>query len=371
MNNTIKLFGTAITAIAVTFSATVTSAHNAPLKEKLPGIYIGKLEVQPSVVSAAKSVGKELVLRRLAQSLDTQLISALSSVGVFQLVERKRKSDIELEQGFAATAVDVNDKDAAKLGEMAGAKYVFLPQIDGFEDLVDTQKYNAIERVSMRRKLYLSATATIVDTTTGKLLPNVVTAQMSMEQVVRNSRSKNFLQGSDSAIVELAARVADKLCQSAAAVLRPPKILAVTGKQVLINRGISAGFIKGVKVNFFAYNNVKDDDSGKVFINEVPVGEGVVIRAESGQSYAEIQGENLGISKGCIAKPVAVKTDMKATIPESAPGGAFPVNPDKVIIKQPATTSGSSQKPIQFDLDSNVDIPPETESQTTTENNNK
>ena len=352
-----KYLGIATGVLVIAFLAITVHAQNTLATKKKPGIYIGKLEVQPSVIETAKSEGKELVLKRLAQSLSTQFISALSNVGSFQIVERKRKSDIELEQGFASVAVDVNDKNAAKLGEMAGAKYVLLPQIDGFEDIVDTQEYKAIDRVSMRRKLYLSATATIVDTTTGQLLPGVAAAQLTQEQTVHDSRSKKFLQGSDSAIVELAKKMADKLCQSAVAVLYPPKVLAVNGKQVMINRGIPAGFRKGLNVDFFAVQNVEDEDSGEMYSNEVPVGKGSIIRTGSKQSYVKLEGEDLGVAKGCIAKLVEHKTTIES-IPDSAPGGAFPKNPESVVKNNIDATTGSSEKPIQFDLDNKVDIPP-------------
>jgi hypothetical protein len=355
MKHQLKYLGIATAVLAVTFSGRIVNAQNTLATNKKPGIYIGKLEVQPSVIATAKSEGKELVLKRLTQSLDTQFISALSSVGSFNIVERKRKSDIEQEQGFASVAVDVNDKDAAKLGEMAGAKYVLLPQIDGFEDIVDTQKYKAIDRVSMRRKLYLSATATIVDTTTGQLLPGVAAAQLTQEQIVQDSRSKKFLQGSDSAVVELAKKMANKLCQSAIAVLRPPKVLAVNGRQIMINRGIPAGFRKGLKVDFFAVQNVKDNDSGEIFSNEVPVGKGYIIRTDTRQSYVKLEGEDLGVAKGCTARLTEHKENI-ATIPDSAPGGAFPKNPELVIDKQGSTTTGSSEKPINFDLDNKVNI---------------
>jgi curli biogenesis system outer membrane secretion channel CsgG len=345
--------GCAALAAALGLISAVAPAQDPLPKGEQSGIYVGELKVQPAVVESAQKNGKLLSIKLAAQSLDTQFISALSAARVFQVMERKRKADVEQEQGFAATAVDVNDKDAAQAGKMAGAKYAFLPQIDGFEDLVDTQEYKAIGRTSMRRRLFLSATVTIVDTTTGRLLPDVANVQMTQEEIVENSRTGTGLQGSDIAVVELAKKVANSLCQDAIALLRPAKVLAVTGPQVLINRGAPAGFKEGMAVEFFAFEEVKDEDSGETFRNEVFVGKGSIIRADPKQSYARIEGNNLGVAKGCVVKPVKVKA-VKLEVPVSAPGGSFPEDPRRVPAKPADSAPGSSDKPLQFDTDATV-----------------
>ncbi|OGV53234.1 MAG: hypothetical protein A2017_06105 [Lentisphaerae bacterium GWF2_44_16] len=354
-----------LTAALALFSVTAQAQGPLPKGEQA-GIYIGELKTQPSVIESAQKEGKLLSLKLAAQSLDTQFISALSATRTFQISERKRKADIEQEQGFAAAAVDVNDKEAAQAGKMAGAKYAFLPQIDGFQDMVEVQEYKAIERKSMRRRLYLSATVTIVDTTTGRLLPDVASVQMTQDEVVENTRTGTGLQGSNAAVVELAKKAANSLCQDAIALLRPAKVLAVTGKQALINRGSPAGFREGMMLEFFAVEEVKDDDSGEVFSNEVPVGKGCVTRVDPKQSYARLD-ENLGITKGTIAKLVKVKT-AAFPIPASAPGGSFPKAPAGPVI-QTDTTPGSSDKPLNFEIDDAARAPQNTAPQNKTPNN--
>lgn len=341
---------------AASFMSIAAAAQDPLPKGEQPGIYISELKVQPSVLDSAQKNGKILSMKLAAQSLDTQFTSALSASRVFQVVERKRKSEIEQEQGFAATAVDINDKNAAQTGKMAGAKYAFLPQIDGFEDMVEVQEYKDIGRSSMRRRLYISATVSIVDTTTGRLLPDVPSAQMVQEEIVENNRTGVGLQGSDAALVELAKKVANALCQDAVALIRPAKILTVTGQQVLINRGIPSGFVEGSPVEFFASEEVKDEDSGEIFRNEVSVGRGVVSRSDARQSYATIAGANLGVAKGCVVKLIKVKMPA-AALPVSAPGGSFPEAPRRVPANPADTTPGSSERPLQFDNNANIEQP--------------
>jgi curli biogenesis system outer membrane secretion channel CsgG len=306
-------------------------------------IFIGDLKVQPSVIGLAKKMNRQTELKRAVSSLESQLISALNATRVFQLVERSRKADIELEQGFAAVAVDPNDKNAAQTGKMAGAKFAFLPQIDGFEDKSETVEYQAIGRSSLSRKLFLSAVVQIVDTTSGKLLPDSPSIQLTKTEEIENARTGQAT-GSDEVIVALAKEMARKLSQEVVALLRPAKVLTVTGKQVFFNRGSEAGFAKGDLVEIYAVQNVKDEDTGEVFRNEVPVGQAVINRIDKNQSYAIISGDDMGITKGCIVRFVKTAAS-RASEAEPPPDGT---QPDMGSKGDGGTTPGSSEKPIKW-----------------------
>jgi curli biogenesis system outer membrane secretion channel CsgG len=306
-------------------------------------IFIGALKVQPSVIEVAEKKNRLTELKRVFNSLESQFISALNATRVFQLVERNRKADIELEQGFAAVAVDPNDKSAAQSGKMAGAKFAFLPQIDGFEDKSETAEYQAIGRASLSRKLFLSAGVQIVDTTTGKLLPDSPSIQLTKTEEVENAKIGQ-LSGSDEVIVALAKEMAKKLSQEVVALLRPAKVLTVTGKQVLFNRGSEAGFVKGDLVEIYAVQNVKDDDTGEMFRNEVPMGQAVISRIDKNQSYATISGDDMGITKGCVVR------FTKSAASRAAEGEPPPdaTQPDFGTKGTAGTTPGSSEKPLKW-----------------------
>jgi curli biogenesis system outer membrane secretion channel CsgG len=332
---------------AFLFSCMLLQGQNISTKDGKIGIFIGEMKVLSSVTDAAKQNNKELSLKRVTQALDSQLVSALSATGVFKIVERKRKSDVELEQGYASVAVNPGDKDAAKMGKMAGAKYAFLPQVDGFEELVDKQEYNATERVSVRHRLFLSVSVSIVDTTTGELLPDVATVQLTQDGVIQNARRSDQCAVSSQTIVELAKKVAEQLCQEAIEFLCPAKVLAVTGTQILINRGVPDGFSKGAKLTIFAFTEVKDEAYGEVYRNEVQVGRGIITRSDHKKSFAELEGDNLGVAKGCIVK-LDKLASVSESLPQSAPGGAFPQDPDGIRNDSSSVTPGSSEKPIEF-----------------------
>lgn len=277
-------------------------------------IFIGDLKVQPSVIELAKQQDHLLDIQRVMESLDTQFIASLNATRVFQLVDRKRIADIDKEQQFAAVAVDPNDKDIAQGAKMAGAKYAFLPQIDGFEDRTtaaksSTKKYAFINKSvtttkAAVRSIYLSAVVQIIDTTTGKLLPDSPSVQ------VDNSMLSSSPTG-DRMYVELAKLAATKLAQNTIGQMRPPKVIDVTGTQLMINRGIESGFSVDTVIEIYALKEVKDGDTGEIFRSEIPVGKAKIIRGDSKQSFATITGDNLGIAAGCIARPIKVKVEKK------------------------------------------------------------
>lgn len=293
-------------------------------------IFIGELQVQSSVVEAAKQQGRILELKSALESLDTQFLNALNATRVFQLVERKRFGDLKLEQDFAQSGnVDQDDKNAAQAGKMAGAKFTFLPVVDGFEDRADTVEYQAIGRADLNRKLFLSVTVQVVDTSTGKMLPESPSVQLNRVEKVDKGRLGQ-VSGSAQAVVALAKDMAQKLATELVGVLRPAKVLSVTGRQIMINRGSEAGFAKGDQVEIYATQEVKDDDTGELFRNEVPVGQATVERLDKKQSFARISGDDLGITKGCVVRIVSSK----------------PVSPEPVSTAD--TTPGSSEKPLKW-----------------------
>lgn len=331
-------------ALFIFMVALSLSASAAELsKGEKDTIFVGPLKVEASVIEMAEKNNRTMELKRVFNSLDSQFVAALSATRVFQLVERSRKADIELEQGFAAVAVDPNDKNAAQAGKMAGAKFVFLARIDGFEDKSETVEYQAIGRSSLSRKLFLSATLQIVDTTTGKLLPDSSSVQLTRTEEVENARLGQ-LSGSDEIIVSLAREMAKRLSQEVVAILRPAKVLSVTGKQVMFNRGSEAGFGKGDLVEIYAVQNVKDEDSGEIFRNEVPVGQAVISRLERNQSYASISGDDLGITKGCVVRLLKSAAERAA---DNLPP-ADVTQPDFGTKGDAGTTPGSSEKTLKW-----------------------
>jgi len=186
---------------------------------------------------------------------------------------------------------------------MAGAKYVILATVDGFEDRSETLKHTAIGRESTNREIFASAVVQIVDTTSGRMMPEVPSVQMVKGENVELAQPGGA-KVSDRVLAALAKDMAQALARQATAYIRPAKVLAVTGKQILINQGANAGFSPGTMVEILATQEIIDEDTGESFLNEVPVGTGKVSRSDARKSFAILEGEDLGIAKGCIARPL-------------------------------------------------------------------
>lgn len=295
-------------------------------------IFIGPVKVNEAVTEVTKKRGRSLSLDQLSQGLRGELVTEINQTRVFQIVERERKDDIELEQAFAQVAVDPNDKNAAQMMKMKGAKFAFLPRIESFEDSSSTTTYEAIQRKDVSRTVRVSAMVSIVNTTTGEILPESPSVTVKKSNGLEYARMEQGV-GGDALITAVTKELAEKLAQETVTLMRPAKVLTITGPQIMINRGTEAGFAVGSEIEFFATEDVQDEDTGEVFKNEISVGKGVVKRADPKQSFAEAKGENLGIAKGCVVKILKKGNGGVAVARKEAPA---PVS------------AGSSDKPLNF-----------------------
>jgi len=304
-------------------------------------IFIGAVSVQPSIVKLAKEHGRTTELQRMADVLESQFVAALSATRVFQIVERKSAETPTGEDDSDKGVIVSAEKTAARTGKQAGARFAFLVRIDGFEYSAEPVHYEAINRSGMQRKLFLSALVQIVDTTSGRLLPEAPGMQLTKSEASENSE----IVGSDQAMVALAKEMAKALSQEAVSLLRPAKVLSVNGKQVLINRGTEYGFQKGDLVTIYVTQKVKDADSGEIFMDETPVGQAIITRLDKKQSFANISGEDLGITKGTIVRKLKGAAARRAEEESQPPD---PTMPDLEPAGPVATTPGSSEKPLKW-----------------------
>lgn len=290
-------------AILLAVGLTTCSGFGEELsKGEKDSIFIAPITIQPSVMETAKTKGQEGTLKQASESLETQLTTALNATRVFQLVERKRLDDVLTEQGLIDTMIkDPTDKKVVEAMKIAGAKYAFFLTVDGFEDRSEKRHSATLNRTSLRRAVYLSAVVRVVNTTTGKLLPDSPSVQQSRTNMVEMARSDDQLEGPQM-VVDLVKGIASELSQGVVSLLRPAKILTVTGKQILVNRGTEAGFHPDDFVEVFATQIVKDPDSGEEFRNEVLVGRARIVRGDTKQCFGLLEGEDTGVAPMCVVK---------------------------------------------------------------------
>ena len=297
-------------------------------------IYVDAVRIQPSLYEKAQRDGTSLALLRAADTLEAEFTPALSATRVFQLVERSELATLSKEQELTDSGkVDAENQNAAKVGRLQGAKFVFIPTLVGFEDITLTKRYTATGRSEVTRNLFFSTMVKIVNTKTGELLPEAPSVQLKEREVLRNLAEDQVGSGEEFLVTQ-AKELARQLAQETVTMLRPAKVLKVSGKQLLINRGSEAGFNLGDQVEIFTIETIRDEESGETYRNEIPVGQAEIIRIDKKQSFAMINGDDLGVTTGGIVKIFRAATAVEKS-------GKEELSP---IIETP----GSSEKPLKW-----------------------
>lgn len=297
-------------------------------------IFIDTVRIPPSLLEKVQRDNTSLALQRAAATLEAAFTNALSATRVFQLVERQELETLGQEQELTdGGMVDAEYPHAARFGRLHGAKFVLIPTLDAFEELTTSKRYSASGRSDVTRTHFLSATIRIVDTKTGTLLPEAPSVQRKVSEVLRNIREDQVGSGEEFLATQVK-ELARQLAQESVSMLRPAKVLKVSGKQILINRGSEAGFNLGDQVEIFAVENIRDEESGETYRNEIPVGQAEIIRIDKKQSFAMINGDDLGITTGGIVK-----------IFRAANAGS---QSDKDLPPPVLEPPGSSEKPLKW-----------------------
>lgn len=299
-------------------------------------IFIEPVRIQPSLFEKAKNDGHLVPLQRAADTLESEFASALSATRVFQLVERKELAVLAKEQAInAGSNVVLADSSVATAtsGRLLGAKFVLIPILDGFEELTTTQIYTASGRADVTRELFFSAQVKIVNTASGALLPDVPSIQLKKSEFFKNL-TVDAVGSGEEFLVTQTRELARQLAQEAVATLRPAQILAISGKQIMINRGTEAGFKPGDLVEILAVEDIRDPMSGATYRKEMPVGQARVVRIDKVQSFAIINDDDLGITVGGVVRRFhsthSSEQDRKKEIPAT--------------VENP----GSSEKPLKW-----------------------
>lgn len=291
-------------------------------KGEKASVVVAPLKIVDSVFSLAKQEGRTASVNRIGDTLQSQFKTAINQTRVFNMVERDRLSDVNQEQSYQqAVSLD----GAVEMGRMKGAGYLLFIEVDGFQDRLQTKTLGT-GRTEALRSIYLSAQIRIVDAETGDTLPDIPTA--IVEREVRKGQNDGLGQdqiNADRIFVEMAQEAANVLCQKVIAYIRPGKILKVKENEIVINRGEPAGFTKGAIVEFYDVDEIVDEDTGEVFIDESVAGKARVVRANERSSYASpLEGDaREGQTAKVISPPPGPATAAPAQQSQSGTSGQY------------------------------------------------
>lgn len=257
-------------------------------------LFLGKIKISPSVEESAAA--STTTLHRFRDALDSALLQELGRSSRFSLVDRRNMQALEDEEKLA----DFLNGGALAL-EITPPKYAVMANIDGFQEVMETRRFPAVGKVDMKRNVTVSVALKVIDMGTRQVLPGITGVQLAKDE---RKKMVEPAQGvpSDTLILEMAKEAASQIIHESMGTLYPPKVLDLSGNQIMINRGEPAGFRAGVAVVIYLEKPVQDPDSGTTLMNEIQVGTAEVIRADDQRSFAEVT-ENLGIQPGCVARP--------------------------------------------------------------------
>jgi len=267
---------------------------------------VRSFQATPAVREAASASGTLNALDQILQASQAQLESAVQAGGKFDIVARQDLGSILQEQDLSDSGlVDTLSPGAARSLMLAGARYLAVLTIDGFQDVTDTtvlQKQLGPTRAE-RRTVQVSGVVKVFDTTSGKMLTatplKVDRSQLDeiIPGVERIGRKTQAL------LATVATTLASDSSLSITDSVFPPKVIAYTAGQITFNRvkasGVSTGQIWEVLV---AGQELLDPDTGESLGSEqLSVGWARVIDAGDRFSRAQAILDN-GITKGSIMR---------------------------------------------------------------------
>ncbi len=279
--------------LMLTVAVLVTASTFAQRKT----IAVGAVKITPATEQAAENDGTDLSLQRVTEAIDGQIINSLNGTRKFEVIAR---SDIDalMEENSLFGGVVTPGK----------ANYLIVPSIDDFQDFVETATFDGIGKIATKRKIRLGMVARIYDMDNGGKLIESTNFQLdnkNIEQLLDHSvRNGSF---SNELLRKIAEEMGSKIANRLVHVIYPAKVIALTRPQVqiTINCGDGTGVERGQIWDVFALDEeMVDPDTGELLgDSEVKVGRFKIDRVTPKFSSGTLI-ENLGVTKGCIARPV-------------------------------------------------------------------
>ncbi|MCP4689366.1 MAG: hypothetical protein GY859_15035 [Desulfobacterales bacterium] len=238
---------------------------------------------------------------RVGHGASDMLSTELVKTHKFSMMERDRISAVLKEQNMGAAGL-IDPRTAVKIGKLIGVEYIVTGAVTEYGQ---SQTGGGGGGVRVGKKGYhATVDCRLVNTTTGEIIfadsasHNASSTSVSVfgfggGQSFNEKKATEVLRG---AIKKMCALIAaapvkstGKKSGSAKKASKSPLIADVDGKTITVNKGKSAGFKVGQKVNVYRQKKViKDPSTGKVLkIKYKKVGSIKLTEVESG--YAEGQ----------------------------------------------------------------------------------
>ena len=283
------LRGLLFIAVLLTLCPSVIHAEilAVPVYEPEPELRIGVLEFQSGTldvtIEQARIVGNNFT-QRLAEIMNDRAII----VGYGQLKSIAEKNGLSTE-GY------IPDEDAAKIGRLAGCRYIITGMVTDFKTRGKSSKIGIIITFgNSKDTAYSAADIRLIDTETGGLMlaTSDITSLSTTESVsasqsissISMSLAKSGGAGINRSEAAAMFIMSTKLALSVNYAIHGemPEIISVSNKEVKINAGLKAGFRKGLMYRIYTEEGGKEQNIAIVKVND----------ADDRSSTAVIYGKN-------------------------------------------------------------------------------
>lgn len=286
-----------------------TKPANAQINEspnaQRASLAVAPIKVADGVATSVASNGNTLALKRVEEAFESRLNASLAQSQKFTVVARRNLDAILKEQTLAGSGfINPNDPQTARALKVAGVKWLAVPRVIDFQDIVRTRTFEGLDRKASRRSVRFTVVVDVLNTTTGVVGE---TAQVSISDAdVSDENLKALPDGGDPT-----ERVLDAVAQQTAAgvacrivnVAFPAKVLAATSGTVSINRG-DGGCVKSgtTWLIFSPGQELIDPDTGeKLGHQEIEVGALTITDVQPRLSRARLVGGSA--NAGDILRP--------------------------------------------------------------------
>ncbi|MBW4642487.1 MAG: penicillin-binding protein activator LpoB [Goleter apudmare HA4340-LM2] len=257
-----------------------------------------------------------------ARGVSDILVNQLVEGGNFVVVERSKLDAILSEQNLGASGrIDVST--AAKIGKILGVDAVVIGSITGFNLEQDGGGISVplfgrvgggqtTANVKLNVRLVNTSTAEILMTAEGNGQSNRGDGSINIRGYGLDTSSRKEAKLLTTATVDAVTQVVQKINNNATTLAEVPKtapsvtalVADISGKTVIINKGLSDGYRQGMKLSIQRVSReVKDPATGKV-IRQITQAIGMIeiTEADNQSSVAKVI-SGAGFKVGDVAKP--------------------------------------------------------------------
>jgi curli biogenesis system outer membrane secretion channel CsgG len=256
----------------------------------------------------------------VAAALTDALIQHLIDTGKYTVIDRQHMQQLVGEQGLSASG-QVLPTTEAQLGRRLGANYVLTGQIVTFSSTTeDRTNIGTTFLLGQNAKQYdirldLTSNMEVLDVSSGAVLQSLQDHQTDTSPIYGSTTgnrvdaegyaSQEYQKMVDTAAVAYVGKIdSSKFVSSGPATVKTGHIMDVTGGQIVISLGRSAGVTVGTILGAYDVKHLTNPDTGKVVDTFIKRGSLEIQQVEQDYSVAK------KVGSGTITKLMVVRVDQ-------------------------------------------------------------